>query len=66
MDHTKLDRADLDSPRRELSVRGPGFVVQLDCSSVTQWDIVIPFAAEVRFKFRDQIRKPQPKLHVAM
>ena len=27
MDHTKLDRADLDSPRRELSVHGLGFLV---------------------------------------
>ncbi len=27
---------------------------------------IITFAAEVRFKFRDQIRKPQLKLHGAM
>jgi len=25
------------------------FEVQLDCPSVTQWDVVITFAAEVRF-----------------
>ena len=25
------------------------FILQLDCSSVTQWDVVITFAAEVRF-----------------
>ena len=29
MDHTKVDPADLDSPCRELSVRGLGFVVAL-------------------------------------
>ena len=27
MDQTKLNKADLDSPRRELSLRGLGFVV---------------------------------------
>ena len=29
MDFTKIDKADLDSPRRELSARGLGFVVAL-------------------------------------
>ena len=35
MDHTKLDQAHLDSPCRELSVRGLGFVVAL---SFFFWD----------------------------
>ena len=30
MDHTKLDQADLDSPRQELSVRGLRIAVELD------------------------------------
>ena len=33
MDHTKIYQADLDFPRRELSVRGLGFVVALSVRS---------------------------------
>ena len=40
--------------------------LQLDCTLVRQCAVVITFAAEVRFQFRDQIRKPQSKLHVGM
>ena len=29
MDHTKMNSKDLDFPRRELSIRGLGFVVAL-------------------------------------
>ena len=35
MDHTNIVTADLDSPRRELSVRGLGFVVALS----VRWQI---------------------------
>ena len=49
-----LDVSDNDIQASGLSaVTFLGFVVlielQLDCPSVTQWDIVITFAAEVRF-----------------
>ena len=36
MDHTKLDQAHLDSPRRELSNGGLGFVVAL----LVCWQII--------------------------
>ena len=42
------------------------YEVQLDWLQVTSWDHVINFAVEVRFKFQDQIRKSQLKLHGAM
>ena len=37
MDHTKTVTADLDSPRRELSVRGLGFVVAF----LVCWQIIV-------------------------
>ena len=37
--------------------------IQLDCPSVTNWDVRITFAVEVRFQIRAQFWIPQPKQH---
>ena len=38
---------------------------QLDCPSVTNWDVIIAFAMGIRLQIRDQFWIPQPKLHGA-
>ena len=42
MDQTKIDTADLDSPRRELSNGGLGFVVALS----VRWELIFRVSAQ--------------------
>ena len=37
--------------------------IQLDHPSIIYWEVIITFAAEVRFQTRDQFWIPQPNLH---
>ena len=38
------------------------YILRAQSLTAAHWDVGITFAAEVRFYFRDQIRKPQPEL----